>query len=250
MNILSFDNPESMTEHGAVLFLDVVNAAMSARGAAYVALSGGRTPKALYQRLAQPPYFGEIPWEHVHLYFGDERVVGSDNPRSNFRMVKEALLDRVPIPVENVHRVPTEMGPKDSAFSYDAELHGLAVAQDEMVPRFDLVLLGLGPDGHTASLFPGTAALEESSRFATVVHLPPESIGAKDAAYRVTVTYPVINAARQILFLVAGNDKANALGRIEGGDTDLPAARVRPENGHVRWLIVKPDERDPSKPLA
>jgi len=240
MKIQYFDSLESMTEAAARTFQETMDATVSSRNSAYVALSGGHTPRTLYERLAEPPFAGDIPWQRIHIFFGDERVVPSDSPGSNFHMVEQTLLDRAPIPTANVHRVPTELGPDGAAEAYDSELRQMAEAQGEAVPRFDLMLLGIGPDGHTASLFPGTDALLDRTHFATPVHLPPESVGAKDASDRVTMTYPVINASRHILFLVAGDDKAEALRRIAAGDQALPAAHVKPQDGDVHWLIATP----------
>ena len=244
MNIEWVDKPESMAERAAILFSETVRAAVSERGVAYVALSGGRTPRPLYERLAKDAEGREIPWTGVQVFFGDERVVPSDSPKSNYHMVRASLLDHVPIPSQNIHRVPTELGPEEGASFYDSMLRSVAATQSRDIPRFDLMLLGIGPDGHTASLFPGTDALNDTTHLAVAVHLPPESTGAKDCPDRVTVTYPVINASAQIVFLVAGDDKTDVLRRIEAGDSRLPAARVRPTNGAMHWLVVKsPDSR-------
>jgi 6-phosphogluconolactonase len=242
MNVQYFDSLESMTETAARIFQEIVNAAVASRDVAYVALSGGHTPRPLYERLAEPPYVGDIPWQRLHIFLGDERVVPPDSTSSNFHMVKEALLDRAPIPTANVHHVPTEMGPEGAAAAYDSELREMANQQGEAVPRFDLMLLGIGPDGHTASLFPRTDVLNDTTHFACAVHLPPDSVGAKDAPDRVTMTYPVINASRHIVFLASG-DKAEPLLRIEAGDPALPATHVKPVNGDVRWLVVEPEKQ-------
>jgi 6-phosphogluconolactonase len=242
LNIEWADNSESMAERAAILFGEVLRAAVAERGVAYVALSGGKTPKPLYDRLGIDAEAREVPWGEVHVFFGDERVVPSDSPNSNYHMVETILLDRVPIPSENVHRVPTELGPQGAATSYDSALRDVAATQGRDMPRFDLMLLGIGPDGHTASLFPGTDALSDTTHLAVAVHLPTESVGARDGPDRVTVTYPVINASAEIIFLVAGDDKADVLRQIEAGDHQLPAARVRPIHGEVRWLVVKPPD--------
>lgn len=195
-------------------------------GAFGVALSGGSTPRPLYERLAAPPYRDQVSWPQVHLFWGDERCVPPDHAESNYRMACETLLDHVEIPAENIHRVRGELDPARAAQEYRSELERVLGAS----PGFDLILLGMGDDGHTASLFPGSPALQENERAAVAVYAPHLD------SWRVTLTLPVLNRARHVLFLVSGADKAPALARIRAGEP-LPAARVCPGQGTLTWLI-------------
>jgi 6-phosphogluconolactonase len=196
--------------------------AVAARGSFSLALAGGSTPRALYQLLADPaePFRDRIPWPAVHVFFGDERAVPPDHPESNYRMASAALLDRVP--VGSVHRVAGELGAPAAAAQYAAELR--AHFGEVTFPAFDLVLLGLGTDGHTASLFPGSPALLERSRWVVAAPGPPPS------SERITLTVPVLEAARAARFLVAGADKAEPLRRLvrpRADEEPVPAARIR-----------------------
>jgi 6-phosphogluconolactonase len=198
-----------------------------------VALSGGSTPKALYSLLSEPQW-SSLPWERVHLFWGDERFVPPDHPESNFRMVQEALLSKGRILESHAHRVKTELGdPARVAEAYEAEVSGFFGLRPGELPRFDLVFLGLGTDGHTASLFPGTPALEEKGHL--VVANWVEKLGVE----RITLTLPVFNNAACIIFLVAGADKSEVLRAVQsGGETAaLPASLVRPTDGELLWLV-------------
>src|SRR3954453_1059092 len=206
--------------------------AVAARGRCALALAGGNTPRRAYELLAEPPLRDVVPWDALHLFWGDERCVPPDPPDSNYRMAREALIDRAPIPAANVHRVPTEEGSAVAvAAYYERELRTFFALEVEDVPRFDLILLGLGPDGHTASLFPGSPALEETRRLVvpnSIDYMPHE---------RVTFTFPVLNAARVIAFLIAGRDKAENLARALNGDPAVPAGRIHLSDGEVRWYL-------------
>jgi len=221
-------DPPSVARHVAEWMTAL---ALDAPGAFRVSLSGGSTPKALYELLASDPFIGRFPWERVHWYWGDERFVPYDNPDSNFRMTREALLAKAPIPPENINPIPTDGDPDSAAARYERTLrkaYGAAVL-DPARPLFDITLLGLGPDGHTASLLPGEAVLAERRRWvAAVSHGRPE--------VRITTTYPVIESSRQVAFLVVGKDKAPVVGAIRGGDSQVPAARVRPV-GDLVWFL-------------
>jgi 6-phosphogluconolactonase len=231
-----------LAEEGARLFAERASEAIAARGLFRVALSGGSTPRALYQRLAQAPASPAlagaawpIDWSRVHLFFGDERHVPPDHPDSNYRMVKEALLTHAPIPEANVHRIKTEM-PDASAAAEDYEqvLRESFRLQVGEWPRFDLALLGMGPDGHTASLFPWTPVLHERSRSAAAVWVPSMQ------TWRVTLTPPVFNHARSVLFLVSGAEKAETLHDVLEGPLDperLPVQLIAPTDDAVRWLV-------------
>jgi 6-phosphogluconolactonase len=199
-------------------------AATEGRERVAIALSGGATPRRLYEILAAPPCRDEFPWSRAQWFWGDERFVGPDDALSNYRMVREALLSKAPIPPDHIHPVPTvNMTPEAAAASYETTLKGFYGA-DRLAPArplFDATLLGLGPDGHTASLFPGTAVLEERERWVVAV------LGAKDEA-RITLTYPALASSRHAAFLVAGAEKRAVLAALRRGDTQLPAARLRP----------------------
>jgi len=198
-------------------------------GEIHLALAGGSTPRGLYQRLAEDD---DIDWNGVHLWFGDERTVPHDHDDSNYKMAVESLIQHVPVPTERIHRMRGEDDPVAAAEEYEARLQRHISARLDGRPVFDLILLGMGDDGHTASLFPGTTALEERKRLVVANEVPQLS------TTRITLTYPVLNAARTVLFLVSGASKAPALAAVvAGGDEAPPAARVRPERGELLWFV-------------
>jgi 6-phosphogluconolactonase len=214
-------DPEALARRVAAWMLEVATAKA---GVVAVALSGGSTPKLLYEHLAEPPYRDVFPWSRTHLFWGDERVVPHDDALSNYRMVREALLSRAPIQAANIHPVPTDcVSPEMAASDYERVLKSFYGADrlDPARPLFDVSLLGLGPDGHTASLFPGTAVLHERDRWAAAV------VGAKAEA-RITLTYPALESSRHTAFLVAGAEKRAIFLRFRHDDDSLPAARLRP----------------------
>jgi 6-phosphogluconolactonase len=217
--IETFADAEALARRAAGWLL----AAAEGRDRIAIALSGGSTPRLLYETLAQAPYRDSFPWSRTHWFWGDERFVPPDDPLSNYRMVREALLSFVPIPVDHVHPVPTVgTTPEAAAASYERTLQSFYGA-DRLAPErplFDATLLGLGPDGHTASLFPSTAVLEERARWVAAV------LGAKDEA-RITLTYPALESSRHAAFLVAGPEKRAVLAALRQGDAALPAARLR-----------------------
>jgi 6-phosphogluconolactonase len=197
-----------------------------------VALSGGSTPRRLYETLAAPPFCEHIPWERVHVFWGDERCIPPDDPGSNYRMARETLLDRVPLPASNVHRIRGELEPQAAAQDYVDQLRTFFGEW----PTFDLILLGMGDDGHTASLFPGSDALHETRRPVVGVTAHYQDRPAR----RVTLTPPAINAARQVMFLVSGAGKAETLRDVLNGPYQpdvLPAQIVRPAAGSLSWLV-------------
>jgi 6-phosphogluconolactonase len=206
-------------------------AALAAKGDFRVSLSGGSTPKTLYALLASDEFRGRFPWTRVSWYWGDERFVPYEHPDSNYRMTREAMLAKAPVPRENIHPVPTEGSPEDAARRYERTLQEAygATALDPARPLFDITLLGLGTDGHTASLLPGEAVLDERRRWvAAVSHGRPE--------VRITMTFPVIDSSRRVAFLVAGREKAAIFQTIRTGDNQVPAARVRPV-GELFWFV-------------
>jgi 6-phosphogluconolactonase len=214
-------DPEALARRVAEWLL---SEATSKDGVFAVALSGGATPRRLYEHLAEPPYRGRFPWSRTHWFWGDERFVPRDDPLSNYRMVREVLLSRAPIPAINIHPIPTEgVSPEAAALAYERELKSFYGTErlDPARPLFDVTLLGLGPDGHTASLFPGTAVLAERHRWVAAV------VGAKAEA-RITLTYPALESSQRAAFLIAGAGKRAMLDRLRRGDASLPAARLRP----------------------
>lgn len=229
-----YDTPTELFEAAAHEFAASVTAAVKSRGKFTVALSGGSTPKALYSLLAEKRATA-LPWDKMYFFFGDERHVPPDDPESNYRMANEALLSRVPIPAGNVLRVPAEE--KDAAKAAQAYEQGMkdffAIKPGEF-PRFDLVLLGVGPDGHTASLFPGSAALGERKRWVVANRVE------KFKTDRITFTYPVINNAACVMFLSAGADKASILQEVlENPKAGLPSQAVQPVEGRLVWMIER-----------
>ena len=228
-------NLEEVSREAAARLQRLAAESVVAAGRFSVALSGGSTPRALYELLAEPPFRETIDWPRVHLFWGDERFVSADHPDSNYRLAREALISKVPIPSLNVHPIPTEdSDPEAAAARYEETLRHFFVLSEGDVPRFDLVFLGLGADGHTASLFPGSPALSESHRLVVATYVQ------KLAAWRLTLTPPVLRAARHVIFLVCGPDKASALQEVLKGPYDpqrLPAQLVRPEEGSLTWLV-------------
>ncbi len=206
--------------------------AIAARGRWTIALAGGGTPKPIYQRLAEAGYAQGIDWSRVHIFFGDERCVSPDDSRSNYRMAREALLDHVPLPPENVHRLRGEDDPALAALAYEQEIQRMF--RTAAPPAFDLVCLGMGDNGHTASLFPGTASLREQTRWVI-----PQYVEVMQT-WRVTMTAPLINAARHVAFFVEGAGKAEMLRRVLHGRYDpdvLPAQMIQPARGQLHWLV-------------
>jgi 6-phosphogluconolactonase len=229
-----FPSPADMTRAAANLFAARAAEAVSAQGRFTAALSGGKTPVALYDLLAKNPCASQIPWARVHLFWGDERCVPPDHADSNYRMTRECLLDHVPIPPVNVHRMPGEMDPAEAAARYEGQLRDFFASRGDSPPVFDFILLGLGEDGHTASLFPGTRAIRESARW-VVGHYVDAQKG-----WRITLTPPVINAARMVVFIVSGAGKAAVVKEIQEGPlrpNTLPAQVVRPAGGDLVWML-------------
>jgi len=218
----------ALTERSLNLILDKLHSAILERGVFTIALSGGSTPKPLYEAIANQ----NLPWDKIHVFWGDERYVPSDDPDSNFRMAREAWLNQVDIPASNIHSIPTEQAsPATSANLYSQELQEFFKTAPGEFPAFDLILLGMGDDGHTASLFPHTDALQVGDRTVTV--------GNKDGQPRITFTVPLINQARCVLFVVAGANKRPALAQVfaqKGEDLAYPSRLIQPQ-GELWWLL-------------
>ena len=225
----AYPDAASLARAAAEHFITLATAAIAARGQFVVALSGGSTPRATYTLLARDEFAARVDWPRVHVFWGDERCVPPDHPESNYRMARETLLDKIPIPAENVHRIRGELPPDQAATAYQAELEAVLGAGG----RFDLILLGMGEDGHTASLFPGTAAIHEQTRWVVAHYVDKLSV------WRVTLTPVVINAAAHVTFLVSGAGKAERLREVLDGPHQpdvLPVQIVRPTDGRLLWL--------------
>jgi len=226
-----YKDSESFIDGSAAFIAELAAQAIAGRGHFTIALSGGGTPRPIYARLAAD-YAGRIDWPKVHVFFGDERCVPPDDPRSNYRMAHEALLARVPLPPGNIHRIRGEDDPAQAALAYEQELQ--QVFRTPAFPAFDLICLGMGVNGHAASLFPGAAALREKER-----RVVPQYVEVM-AAWRVTFTAPTINAARHVAFLVQGAEKAETLWRVLEGPYQpdvLPAQLIQPGSGQLHWLV-------------
>lgn len=224
--------PEEVAISAADIFEEQSATAIARKGQFRVALSGGSTPKRTYQLLAHRA--SQIDWEHIHIFWGDERYVPADDPQSNFRMTAEALLDHVPIPATNVHRVRTELdSPETAARAYENDIRQSFGATSD-IPRFDLAFLGLGSNGHTASLFPHSLLLEEHDRIVAA-----DFIG-EAKMWRITMTAPLLNAALMVVFLVAGPDKAEIVREVISGPRNvqrLPAQLIQPKSGDLLWIL-------------
>jgi len=226
---------KAIAARAAQIFVDAANAAARERGAFTVALAGGSTPKTLYGLLAAEPLRSQLPWEKLTFFFGDERHVPPDHQDSNFRMANEAILSKTPLAAAQVHRVHAENpDAEQSAQQYEQELRTIFRLSPGQRPRFDLVLLGMGNEGHTLSLFPGTKALRDNGR------LVMRNWVGKLFTERVTMTAPVVNNAALVLFLITGADKAPALKAVLEGPYEpdqLPAQLIAPENGKLLYLV-------------
>ncbi len=235
-------NSEELSRVAATEFVNQAKGAVQAKGTFTVALSGGSTPKSLYTLLADDATLRvAVPWAKVHFFWGDERHVPPDHPDSNYRMAHEAMLSKVPVPPTNVHRIKSEY-PEASraADEYDQRLREFFGLAAEQFPQFDLVLLGMGPDGHTASLFPGTAALHEQTRLVVANWVE------KFNTDRITLTPPVLNNAACIIFLVGGEEKAETLQAVLQGEKQperFPAQLLSPTHGTLLWLVDRPAAR-------
>jgi 6-phosphogluconolactonase len=223
----------ALAEEAAQAVAAAAEEAVGRTGRFMLALSGGSTPHRLYARLASPPFRSRIEWARVHVFWGDERCVPPDHPDSNYRLTSESLLSKVPIPPQQIHRMRGEDPDLDrAAEAYTRQLTRAFTLAPGESPRFDLILLGLGADGHTASLFPGSPALDETTRPVVAVHAGPAP------APRLTLTLPVLNAAARVIFLVSGEEKAEVLRMVlqGGASPDRPASLIRPADGPL-WLV-------------
>jgi 6-phosphogluconolactonase len=228
-NIEVLSDKTALIERSLQLVVSKIEAAILSRDRCTIALSGGSTPKALYAALAQQT----LPWEKIHVFWGDERYVGAEHPDSNQRMAREAWLDRVNMPESNIHPMPTNAGdPAADARKHDRQIQEFFGVAAGEIPVFDLILLGIGDDAHTASLFPHTEALQVCDSLVTV--------GNKDGQPRITFTVPLINQAKYVIFIVAGATKQNALTQVFAPQADsstYPSRLIKPEQGELWWLL-------------
>jgi 6-phosphogluconolactonase len=229
----------ALADAAAERFVASARRAIESHARFVVALSGGSTPRHAYERLSRDPFVSQVDWSSVHFLWGDERCVPPDHADSNYRMAREALLDHLPVPDSNVHRIHGEDDPAVAASSYETMLRELLHTREgppSLAPgrRIDLVLLGLGDNGHTASIFPKSAALEEQTRWVIAEYV------ASVAMWRITLTAPILNAAAELLFLVSGGEKASVLRRVREGPhrpSELPAQVIAPSHGQLHWLV-------------
>jgi 6-phosphogluconolactonase len=237
-----YQNANQVNRALAERFVSISSKAIAARGRFVVCLAGGNTPRGAYELLTTPEYTALVDWTNAYVFWGDERCVPPESLESNARTVRETLLNHVPVPVNQIHRIRGEIDAEQSAVEYEKTLRDFFKNRMQSgKPRFDLVLLGMGADGHTASIFPGAASLHEEKRW-----VAPHKIKSLDM-WRVTLTPLALNAASNVIFLVMGSDKADTVKRVLEGDyvpDELPAQIVKPENGSVLWLL---DEHAASK---
>jgi len=228
----------ALARRAAQYFVEMVGEAVAGRGKASIAISGGSTPLAAFKLLGDhdQPWRSRMPWDSLDIYWVDERAVPPDHADSNYRMTREALLDHVPLKPEQIHRMEGELAPDVAAARYESELRNSFRLEGAESPRFDLVALGMGDDGHTASLFPHTEALHEMSRLVTANHVPQKD------AWRITLTWPVINRASSVFFLIAGSDKASILNEVLTGPPEperLPSQLIWPSSGILTLILDK-----------
>jgi len=232
------DTPEDLADRAAGDFVKWVDKTLAIQDRCTIALAGGQTPKGLYERLAKEPYKSSIPWKKLWFFWGDERCVPKEHPESNYRMAWEALLQYVPVPHLQVVRMHGEDPPPQAAHDYEKGMREI-FKNDGNWPRIDLILLGMGPDGHTASLIPGTSAVEAGTDQPPLRWVVDNVVRARQTV-RLTFTFPVINQAKNVWFLVTGANKAAVFADVQKGpNPNWPASRVQPVQGELRWYVDK-----------
>lgn len=236
-----YPGPDELARAAAALFAERAAQVAGKRDRVRIAVSGGSTPKATFALLAQEPYASSVPWNRIDLFFVDERAAGPDDADSNYRMTREQLLSKVALDPERVHRMEGELDPQEAAAKYESVIRREFRLEGAEVPRFDIVWLGMGDDGHTASLFPHTEGVHERGRIVCANHVPQKD------TWRITLTAPVLNEALEVVFLIAGDDKAAPLERVLYGEYDVnqtPAQLIQPKNGSLLFLL---DEKAAAK---
>lgn len=231
---LVYDTPERVATAAAELFARRTQEAAAERGVARIAISGGTTPKRMLALLAGEPFRSQVSWDKLYLYWVDERCVAPDSEDSNYRMTNEQLLSKVPLAADHIFRMEGELDPEEGASKYEAALRNSFKLEGAQAPAFDLILLGMGDDGHTASLFPHSDGINEMGRLVIANHVNNKN------AWRITLTWPVINQGRDVVFLIEGAAKADRLHEVLMGDYDpvrLPSQLIRPDSGKVHLLL-------------
>jgi len=229
--VKTYPTAEALSGAAAELFAEKACLAVERRGRCNAVFAGGETPRRMYELLAGKPYCNTIPWAKIHVYWGDERCVPANNKLSNQFMARQSLLDHVPIPETNIHPIVYEGSPRVAAEQYEKILQATF---KNRTPQFDIVLLGLGDNGHTASLFPATDVLNIQDQWVSQVYVAEQNL------YRVTLTVPILNQAATIVFLVAGSTKAHVVQEVIAGPQDstrLPAQLIEPIHGELFWLL-------------
>ena len=235
--ILIYPDAEALAQAACEQITSVCAGAIAQRQRCSLALCGGSTPRAIYALLAQEPYTTRVDWKRLHVFWGDERLVPPEHPDSNYFLAKEHLLSHLPIPPENIHRMRGELEPAQAASDYALQIQRFFALEGDALPVFDLILLGMGEDGHVASLFPGSPALDDLDHWVVSVEhdQPPPPL-----VPRLSLTLPVLNAARNLILVVSGERKAERLHQIlagEAGASQLPVGRLKPEDGRQLWLL-------------
>lgn len=231
--IVAHDRSE-LAETAANIFTRTAKDCVMQTNLITVAISGGSTPRDMHKLLGQEPYRSEIPWSKSHIFWVDERCVSVDDPASNFGQAKKDFLERISIPLEQIHPMPGEFAPEEGAKNYQAEMQKVFQTKEEDFPIFDLIFLGMGKDGHTASLFPGARSSHAPGRWVITVK------GGDPDVYRLTLTYDVLNRAKRVTFLVSGKEKAPMVKTLlEDKDVGLPAQKIQPVKGKLTWLLDK-----------
>jgi 6-phosphogluconolactonase len=233
-----YDGPDALARAAAEHFVELAQQAVAARGKVRIAVSGGSTPKRTFGLLADPQdkFLQAMPWDKLELFFVDERTVPPDDSDSNYRMTREAMLDKVPLKPEQVFRIEGELPPEEAAARYESTIRNQFRLEGAETPRFDVLQLGMGDDGHTASIFPHTDAIHELGRIAYANQVPQKD------TWRVTLTWPVIIEASEVFFLIGGQDKADPLHRVLQGPYDpetLPSQLIQPKSGKLLFLLDK-----------
>ena len=232
--IIITNDPTQLARSAARIFANTAKDCVSQKNRFIVALSGGSTPRATHKLLAEEPYCSDIPWKKTRIFWVDERCVPVDDPGSNYGLAKNDFLDRIPIPIDQLHPMPGGVPPEEGAKKYQEEMEAFFQMGEEDFPVFDLIFLGMGEDGHTASLFPGKRSVVASERWVFAVK------GGNPDVYRLTLTYDVMNRAKEIYFLVSGEGKAPIVKTvIEDKDAHLPAQKIQPMGGSLTWLLDK-----------
>lgn len=232
-----YENQEALSRATAEHFVEGIQSAVAARGIARIAISGGGSPKPVFALLADPnqPYREAIPWDRLRIFWVDERCVPPESPDSNYGNARALLLDKVPLAPRNIVRIEGELDPEEAASRYEAAIRAHFRLEGAEIPTFDVIQLGMGDDGHTASLFPHTEALHEMGRVAVANHVPQQK-----QSWRATLTWPVINAGREVFFLIEGKPKADPVGRVLQGPYDpetLPSQLIQPQSGKLLFLL-------------